>query len=447
MNPIKNRAYNRPRSINGATPDHWTITNVGGAWGAGKTWASGVYRATGGGPLPEFGDRCLLLGAADAAVSTDAGSEILISDSSTVSQVVAGAAFRGAESISVDCWVADVGADKGNTRLHLKISDGLILLTSSRSFSPYSDGTRVTITRQTTSLDTTKDWTVSIALARTDSTATGTANALPRVYVSRMFARWAPYSASPPRILRNSENLMPDATVTSSSAATGYAASNVGNGRAGAPLVTNAGTSAWVEADLGSAQAVNLVAMVGMNLTEGDTITIDAGAFSPPSTLSITVPTNNLVDAFAEFTTATYRYWRVTFGGTSKQWQVGEIVLGLADHLQRGYQWGASHGRIYSNSNMATSYDQLWSYQRSVHRSFSMAWGDIDLEDAEELLAIIADCKGDALPLTIVPDPAGYDVFFGQFAGGQFSKVERSLRSRSMGQLEFRQQAKAVVQS
>ena len=442
---IRNRAFNVPLSPNGSIPAYWTRAQNTPSWG-GATWASGVYRAVGGGSMPSRGSRCLLVGAADATTETTSA-ELNSGDYCKFSQAIAGAACSSVSHIEATYLVADQGGDPSHSRALLSITDGTTTVTDADALSTATEHTEYTLRCATGTLDASKTWTVTIGVDRDATSALGGNVEVPRVYFDDVRCRWSAYTATPMRVLSYTDNICADATITGSTADTGFSVSNVSNLRASHPYVSTSATSAYIELDFGSAQTISLCALIDCNFQAGDTWTLAGGTTTNPSSISHTFACNDNKNAFVEFSPASYRYWRVSCSRSSaKQWRIGEIAIGLARHMQTQFSWGPSPSVAYSTKKHTTPYGSEFAYEKGYRRAYSLSYPAMDAADVAEMRAISYSSAGDVYPLLIVPKPDEYACYFGTLQGS-WSEVERYINVGVPGTIDFSEQAHALVQS
>lgn len=126
-----------------------------------------------------------------------------------------------------------------------------------------------------------------------------------------------------------------DATITSSSEASGLPDDNAVDDFVAKKWRTTADTGQWIKFDLGSpAKKITMVAIFGHNLTSGATITLEAssdndweGEGDPEYSQVMTWNEKAIV----EFLDETYQWWRITFedGDNSDTYiEIGRICAG-----------------------------------------------------------------------------------------------------------------------
>jgi len=361
-------------------------------------------------------------------------------------QTIAGAACANVDYFELDYSVADKGSDSGNTYLRLKIYDGTTTTTAQVSLTSATVNTKAVLRVSTSALVASGTWTLTYGLFRTASSGPSS-QTVPRVYVANMRRRWKPYKLSPLRVLRYSDNLARTATLSGTTPDTGFALANLAAQRQSKVYVSASGTSGYVEADLGSAQSVALVSLTGCQLLGSDTLTLTAGASTPPATLSVVMPVNAADKAHCQFTLASYRYWRITWSvASARKMVLGELQLGLTTHLQHHVAWDPELTHEFKTSKLVTPYGVEWAYAIGDQRAWALGFTGYEACDVDTFEAILDDCDGDVYPVLLLPEPTQYASYFGTFGPGVKRRL-KNLRHESIGSVSFREQPLAVVQS
>lgn len=447
-NLIRNRCFITPRSPNAVAPTGWTVDTGGADWG-GAAWQVGAWRPVGGGSMPMRGDRCLLVGADDAQTDT-VSKPLHVNDYGVVTQAVAGAALTDVNELAVDFVVGDQGYDPSETALLLRDVDPSTTLITTASIDSYTEYAKYTLRLDVSGADLSGPNTISLGVARADTSTTGNRR-IPRVYFDDLRCHWAP-NKGPMRVLRYSDDVAPDGTITGTAAATGFSVDNVASRVASQPYVTGSVASGYVEFDMGPSftGGVNMFALIDCNFESGEYFELFHGPLAAPSTSLGQFPVNNGRNSFIEFNRETSRYWRLEFAkdaaAANKAFTIGECVFGEARHLQSNYGWGPAKGQAFGAKILETDYSRRWADKTHNRRSYRMPFNQLRAEDSYELVDILEDSHGGTYPSLVIPDPSAYDVFYGYFQSS-VSEVIRAYQMRSIGELSFLEQAQAVVQT
>lgn len=447
---LKNRGFEQPISLAGVCPDNWSRNLINTSWD-GAAWGGGTGRWKGGGVMPSRGQRCILIGAADVVTSTGASGAFNVADEAKYAQGVAAACFAQIAGCAIDFVVQDQGYDPGNWNAELRIVQGG---TQPYAFSALNGVTRYALNTLYADLATivstsSVNPSVTFGVERAAAGASG-AREIPRVYFENLRFLWVPYSTTPPRILRYSDDLVGLAAtvITGTTVSIGSALANVANRRMSHPAFWPAGTSVSVSFDFGAAKFFNTVAVLAHNCVGGDTLTFSAGTTSACSDFSAVIPINGNEtsrNSFAEFIRQSYRYAKISWAGASRSLQIGEICIGEAIHMQSGYSWGARKGTGYMSRVLSTPYGSRWGYELGAQRVFDMDFGKMDLADFYDWKYILDDAKG-IYPILIIPEPHRYDCYYG-YVPTQVSEIQDAVNVARPGSITISEQSTAVVQT
>jgi hypothetical protein len=171
--------------------------------------------------------------------------------------------------------------------------------------------------------------------------------------------------------------------------------------------------------DLGTSKPVDLIAIIGHNLTSGAVISITAGTTTAYSDLAFSINYREttafrfLVDG-AE----TYRYWRVLImdsTNTDGYIDIGLMVMGATMPITRMF-YGDTRQRVHSNFGQISEFGA-----EHINRGYRVSkltapFNNLSKSDMDLLLAMINDCEGNLIPLFIIPDTSGTDGYFGRWA-------------------------------
>jgi hypothetical protein len=181
--------------------------------------------------------------------------------------------------------------------------------------------------------------------------------------------------------------------------------------------------------DLGTAQAHDMVAILGANLN-GVNLEVRAStdnfAASDVSISTGSALTSDVNAAYRQFTTGTYRYWKFLFSGHPSNLRIAHICLMTAQVIPyfetdpdiRNFKPTAkqliSQAGIYIGAN-----------QQKSMREMSLDWGEVTASELATVQAFAEACIKTVNPFFFVPDIAETDCFFGWIPdGGQFTSPE-----------------------
>jgi hypothetical protein len=124
-------------------------------------------------------------------------------------------------------------------------------------------------------------------------------------------------------------NYLDDATLTASSYLIGYEANNVKDSRLSIKWYSDSTTTQTVICDLGSAYAIDTLAIISHNIASAASVVIQGNAadsWTAPSVIETMTWNSNMILKF--ITTATYRYWRFVFSGLTDGLEIGKLWVG-----------------------------------------------------------------------------------------------------------------------
>jgi hypothetical protein len=146
------------------------------------------------------------------------------------------------------------------------------------------------------------------------------------------------------------------ATITAASAAATMPASNLALAQPTDVWRSTSLTSQYIEIDLGSAQAIDLVALMFTNLTSAGTWRVQAGTTTGVSNWdsgTVTAWAGSVQNVDRPHTllylgaAQTYRYWKITLTDAANPagyFQAGRVVMASAFKPTRNYAYGAGRG-------------------------------------------------------------------------------------------------------
>jgi hypothetical protein len=195
-----------------------------------------------------------------------------------------------------------------------------------------------------------------------------------------------------------------------------YPAANLGDLKPSVPAKLNSSAGAWVR-DFGSAQALDLVALIHHNFDTGLNVRVQANASNawtaPSLDVGITIPAADAdgftVNPWVDLTTVTprsYRYWRISVPENSVNLQLGEVWLGatlrtLIDPIPLGM--------VDTRSRPAIQHETDFGVETIYDLGVKIRHLNVDYEPSPAGRAQIIQwwdaCHGRSLPTLIVRDP------------------------------------------
>lgn len=176
--------------------------------------------------------------------------------------------------------------------------------------------------------------------------------------------------------------------------------------------VTASGPGVTIVVDLGSAQAVDTVAILNHNLADlgsSQTITVQGATDAAITTGVVTVGTITLSatasrtkDSCLSFATTTKRYWQFEFDWTSgtEALTLGELVMGVATTLSRGEQDGSGETeRVRAPTVELSNGGTRGIFLAGPVLQRSLIFSDFTPTQLATLRTLWRDCKGPSVPL------------------------------------------------
>jgi hypothetical protein len=219
---------------------------------------------------------------------------------------------------------------------------------------------------------------------------------------------------------RPDQNVAPNATITTSGTIADYPSAGLADSNPGVPSKLSATTGWWVF-DFGSAQRVDLVALVMTNLTPSlANVRVQAHTANswgaPSMNIPVPIPLSRLdgtptnvpviLVGQAGYSTTGYRYWRLNFGSANgANISIGEFPMyATYGTLPYGLAPGAVRAPRRRRIKHETDGGELLGYDLGVtQRSIR---GEVQFKDTAkaEIDAWLEASKGDLRPFLVVPN-------------------------------------------
>lgn len=208
----------------------------------------------------------------------------------------------------------------------------------------------------------------------------------------------------------------PTATVTASTSAAGYSASDIlqaDENNGWKPLNTSPTT---LTIDLGSAITTDHIALVGTSLS-GVLVSL-AGADNAGMTGSVVLVAETAIasngESWLKYATASHRYLQVTVSAHSTAFQIKHMVVGLLAPLPF-MEDGFCPNPIQAEGQHLVSYAGLFlgSVTQRVIRPFTIPFGQVDAVEEVAFSNWKAACVETSQGFFFVPDTASATCYFG----------------------------------
>lgn len=239
---------------------------------------------------------------------------------------------------------------------------------------------------------------------------------------------------------RPSENVTANATITASAPDATYPAANLGDLDPAGPSKLAATSGAWLF-DFGSAQRLDVVALIHHNLTAGLDVRLEGDTsngtwLTPPLSAHFTIPTyhedgfpvNPWIDVTGAsgYSTSGYRFWRVAVYGTNAaNVAIGEVVM---QRLKRQFEiniaWGAQDGEDRQVIEHRSAGGVVFAYNVGTkQRRLQGQVPDTTDVGMASLLSLHRDARGRAKPFLLVPDASVNDALFVRWGASAFTRT------------------------
>lgn len=234
---------------------------------------------------------------------------------------------------------------------------------------------------------------------------------------------------------RPSDNVAGNATISvqTGTADTDYPMTNLVDGNPAKPgkLTTTTGRIVF---DFGSAQTLQLVALIHTNLDAGLTVKIQANATdawgSPSLDTAITIPTLPLDDyplnpwLDLSGSVHTYRYWAIHVSGTNTNpVAIGEVWMQATKReLSPNLLWGYAEAEARPTVEHRTTYGVSTVYPLGPRLRTVVGRVKATVAGAADLLALERDAKHRANPFLFILHPDQNDALYVRWAGGSFAQ-------------------------
>jgi len=224
-----------------------------------------------------------------------------------------------------------------------------------------------------------------------------------------------------------------------------FPAENIGDLNVAKPAKLTSTSGRW-EIDLGSAQEINLVALIHHNFDAGLGVRIQGNSVAatwgaPPLDEAITIPAFDLdrfsVNPFVDLTGVsprTFQYWAVEIVGANTEFPaLGQVILsGALRSFGRNVLFESSEGEILPARANTTDLGVPWAYRlgskwRTRNASFFRGDSGVDFAD---FLSLVRDANGIAQAWLEIPDPAVNDARWVRFGGDSVTAARQRLGSR-----------------
>ncbi len=170
--------------------------------------------------------------------------------------------------------------------------------------------------------------------------------------------------------------------------------------------------------DFGSAQSVNLLALINHNLTSTATIAVAAGTTSGVSNYSNTIAWRKY-DAFLYLTVSqSYRYWRIRItdsASTDNYIEAGYVIAASATQLASSFSYGWAEVDQYVNNEVSSEFGVPYIDELFYRMQFSFSFVNKPSAEVSVIRTLFQGAKRNVTPMFFIPDTVTNDGYFGRF--------------------------------
>ena len=200
------------------------------------------------------------------------------------------------------------------------------------------------------------------------------------------------------------------------------------------------------EIDIGSAQAIDVAALIHHNLDPGLSVRLQANSVAatwgaPPLDVAITIPQFDLdrfsINPFVDLTAVTprtFRFWAVQIAGANTEFPaIGQVILGTSlRSFGRNVEFNSIEAEILPSRSNTTDLGVPWFYAlgskwRTRQASFFRNQPGVDFA---AFLSLVRDANGMAEAWLEIPDPDVNDARWVRFGGDSVQAARSRLGSR-----------------
>jgi len=170
--------------------------------------------------------------------------------------------------------------------------------------------------------------------------------------------------------------------------------------------------------DFGSAQSINLLALINHNLTSTATIAVAAGTTTGVSNYSTTISYRQY-DAFTYLSAAqSYRYWRIRItdsSSTDNFIEAGYLIAASATKLASTFQYGWTQADNFVNNAVTSEFGVPYIDELYYQQEFNFTFANKSQTEVNVMRTIFQAVKRNVTPIFFIPDTGTNDGYFGRF--------------------------------
>ncbi len=170
--------------------------------------------------------------------------------------------------------------------------------------------------------------------------------------------------------------------------------------------------------DFGTAQSVNLLAILNHNLTSTATIAVAAGTTSAVSNYSTTIAWRKY-DAFTYLAASqSYRYWRIRItdsASTDNYIETGYVIAANATQLATSFAYGWTETDQYVNNEVQSEFGVPYIDELFYRMQFAFTFVNKPTVEINVIRTLFQGVKRNVSPMFFIPDTLTNDGYFGRF--------------------------------
>lgn len=211
------------------------------------------------------------------------------------------------------------------------------------------------------------------------------------------------------------ENLLEEASLTSSTEDSEFPLSNLFDGLAASQFSFTSTAGGWIEIDNGAAKAFDTLHLVNHNFDSSVDIDVYAGASPNPGTPIATNLTYREFDLWKDLGSQSARYVRVVItDSNSENTRLGELRLGTRVEFPQAHRFGKIPGKVTRDIYHETQADVAWVYHVSKREIRELEWRILE-SDLTKFEALFDDVLGRAIPFSFILKTTEADVMLVRF--------------------------------
>lgn len=219
------------------------------------------------------------------------------------------------------------------------------------------------------------------------------------------------------------------ATITPSTEDSAYPKANLYDKQAARVFRGTSLTALTILVDFGAAIAANTIALINHNLTASATLSLKAGAASPPGG-TVATPLYRAHDLWKSFASVAYRYWLLTIADTNTEaLEIGQLIIGARVTMPRARRIAQGYRPATKRSNISgeTYAGVLWNYHLFERKEFNPSFRVGSAAELAVLQGLDAATYGNLYPFVWIPDVTGADCYYVRkepdFEPEEFSRI------------------------